>query len=267
MRRVFSFIVFLVLMLSVFCYLFTVPVLADSASALADYNKQYDLYRQNYSSYVTSKNKWLTYRTLDSNQGALINGKIFLKQRITVVTAYLNLLKERVAQSNGFSQEVKNLIFSKLNVEQTWLNDHILKYDSTATLNDLEQLSGQFEDRYASVIQYISLATAGEIISNKEAVLNSRLLDIINRLGQKLPEISGSGQDITIAQRWLLQAQNKQELAQSKQDDSLTLLNLLRGVNPVAQYNQALFNLSESNQYLKEAVSYLTEVVKNITGE
>jgi len=267
MRRFLFSIVFVFLLCTIYQILNTSTIWADSQSSLSDYNKQYDLYRQNYSSYVTSKNKWLTYRTLDSNQGALINGKIFLKQRITVVTAYLNLLKERVTQSNGFSQEAKDLIFSKLNVEQTWLSDHILKYDSAATLNDLEQLSGQFEDRYAGVIQYISLQTAGEIISNKEAVLNSQLLDVINRLGQKLPEISASGQDITIAQRWLLQAQNKQELSQGKQDDSLTLFNSLRGVNPVTQYNQALFNLTESNQYLKEAVSYLTEVVKNITNQ
>lgn len=264
MRR-FLFVVLMLLLLYTVCRT-PYTILADSPSALSDYNKQYDLYRQNYSSYVTSKNKWLTYRTLDSNQEALTNGKIFLKQRVTVVISYLNMLKQRVQDASGFETEEKNLIFSKLNVEQTWLFDHLLKYDSAATLNDLERLSGQFEDRYTSVIQYISLQTAGEILYNKERTQNNLLLDIFNRLEQKLPVISASGQDITLAQRWLLQAKNKNELASGKKDDSLALLNSLRGVNPIAQYNQALFNLSESNQYLKEAVSYLTEVVKNITG-
>lgn len=94
-------------------------VYADSQSALANYNQQYDLYRQNYSSYVTAKNKWLTYRTLDSNQEALINGKILLKQRVAVVQAYLAMLTERVRESpGGLSETDKNLIFYKINVEQ-----------------------------------------------------------------------------------------------------------------------------------------------------
>lgn len=265
MRRVLPVILFLLLLYAAHRIPYT--ALADSQSALSDYNKQYDLYRQNYASYVTSKNKWLTYRTMNSNQEALTNGKIFLKQRVTVVISYLNMLQQRAQESPGFTDMEKNLIFSKLNVEQVWLSDHLLKYDSAGTLKDLEQLSGQFEDRYTSIVQYVALQVAGEVMANKERVLNNLLLDIINRIDQKLPEVASSGQDITIVQRWLLQAKNKNELASGKQGDSVAILNSLKGVDPASQYSQALFNLTESNQYLSEAASYLNEAVKNITNQ
>ncbi|MCL5676220.1 MAG: hypothetical protein M1120_03795 [Patescibacteria group bacterium] len=266
MKRIFLFGGFFILF-SVFCFLFSVIVLADSQSALTNYNTQYDLYRQNYNSYLTSKNKWLTYQTMTSNQEALTNGKIFLKQRVVVVLAYLDLLRNRVNESDGLNQDDKNLLLSKINVEESWLNDHLTKYDSAATLNDLQQLSGQFEDRYTGVIQYVALNTAGEVISAKEKVLNIRLTDIINRLDALIPEVANSGQDTSVASRWLLSAKNKNELASSKQDETQSALNSLRGQNPGTLYGQGLFSLSESNQYLIEAASYLNEVLKNITGK
>lgn len=242
--------------------------------ALADYSSTYqsyitltDLYRKHYQGYISAKNKFLTYHTLTSENEAIENGRNFLKARDQLVVQYLALLREKTAESGGFSQNDRDLIFNKLNVESVWLVQHRMKYDTAASLVDLQRVSDQMQDRYASVIRYVALQTAGSILANKEAAFTTTINDLLYRTQNFLNSMDKDGYDTNLAQRWLLEAQNKVALSQEQQDTALNIFLNLHGQNLINDYNRGVYALTQSNQYLREASSYISEIIRIVKGE
>lgn len=248
-------------------FIFSTVAYADYSGTYQSYVNLYDTYRQAERSYVTSKNKYLTYQTLTAEQEALNNGKNFLKLRDQLVILYLKLLYDRVNESGGYTTDERNLIFNKINVETGWLTEHRTKYDSSSTLKDLQRLSDQMQDRYLSLIRYIGLQTAGGILQNKLTVLTTLLEDLLNQTQTQLDRVAESGKDTTVSARWLLEAKNKLSLAKEKQEDAKQIFASLHGQNLITDYNQGAFYLNESNQYLRESNFYLSEIIRLTKGE
>lgn len=242
-------------------------VLADASTSVQSYTNFSDIYRNAFQNYTTSKNKYLTYRTLAAEKDALESGRNFLKIREQYIILYLNMLRDKVADQGGFTLAERNLIISKIDVENTWLASHRSFYDTPTTLLDLQRISDQTQDRYESVIRYVGLQTSGEIQYNKAAILEKTLRSIIGELEIEMKTIAGSGTDLTLAQRWLLSAKNKIDVAHDKQNEAAVIFMGLRGENLVTEYSRGIFMLSESNQYLKEAASFVLEIIKSIKGE
>lgn len=257
-------IIILILFLNVF---YCVQTKADYSTTYQSYITLTDLYRDSYQSYISAKNKYLTYNTLTAQKEALENGRSFLKVRDQLVGQYLKLLRDKTLETGGFSEAESNLIVNKLNVESVWLVDHRTKYDTVSTLVDLQRTSDQTQDRYGSIIRYVALQTAGSILANKELILTNSLDDILIRIGDVVKDMQTAGVDITLTQRWLLEASNKVELAKEKQNEASDIFTNLRGQNVVVDYNRGTFALTESNQYLKEASSYVNEILRIIKGE
>ncbi len=242
-------------------------VLADAAGSQQAYTNFSDIYRTSYQNYIIAKNKYLTYQTLAAAREALENGRLFLKVREQYLILYLSMLRDKVSEQGGFTLSERNLIMGKIEVENTWLNSHRSLYDTPTTLGDLQRVSDQTQDRYESVIRYVGLQTSGEILYNRAAILEKGLRSNIYALEQEMKAISATGTDLTLAQRWLLEAKNKIDLAKDKQGEALLSFMALRGQNLVADYNRGSFLLSESNQYLRETTAFVLEIIKNIKGE
>ncbi len=257
----------LVLVLVLMMLSATKEMVADLAYSQQSYTNFSDIYRNSYQNYITAKNKYLTYRTLAAEKEALENSRYFLKIRDQYIILYLDMLRNKVAEQGGFSLSERNLIISKLDVESTWLSGHRAFYDTPTTLRDLGRVSDQTQDRYESIIRYVGLQSAGEILYNKGSILEKTLRSIINSLELEIKMISAAGTDLTLAQRWLLEAKNKIDLARDKQTESLLTFDALRGQNLVVDYNKGIFLLSESNQYLKEATGFVLEIIKSVKGE
>lgn len=239
---------------------------ADYAATYQSYINLTDLYRNLYQNYISSKNKYLTYHTLTSQNEALENGRVFLKARDQLIAQYLKLLRDKTSEAGGFSDSERNLIFNKLNVENAWLVDHRTRYDTAGTINDLQRISDQTQDRYNSIIRYVALQTAGSILANKEQVLTTTINDILTKMDITLKKASKLGDDTSLAQRWLLEAQNKVILASERQSEAVDAFTNLHGQNLVPEYNRGVFSLTESNQYLKEASSYVSEILRILKG-
>jgi hypothetical protein len=245
----------------------TKNIFGDYAATYQSYITLSDLYRKSYQSYISSKNKFLTYHTLTSENEAIENGRNFLKTRDQFLLQYLKLLNDRTSETGGFSQSERDLIFSKLNVESVWLYGHRSKYDTAGSLNDLQRVSDQLQDRYGSVIRYVALQTAGTIIHNKTKIFINTIDDILLRIDTVLKQMGEESFDVSLAQRWLLEAQNKVSLSKEKQDDANSIFTNLHGQNLVSDYNKAVFLLNESNQYLREASLNISEIIRIIKGE
>lgn len=245
----------------------TQPVYADYAGTYRSYVNLYDAYRKAEQSYIASKNKYLTYRTLTAENEALESGRIFLKLRDQLVLLYFQLLYERVKETGGFTIDERTLIFNKLSVEMDWLAEHRTLYDSSSTLKDLQRTSDQMQERYMTLLRYIGLQTAGSILQNKVTVLTTLFEDLLSQTESQIELIAVNGADTTLMQRWLLEAKNKLALSIAKQEDAKAIFTNLHGENLVTDYNTGAFALTEATQYLREANSNVSEILRIIKGE
>lgn len=247
-------------------FIFVIKIHADYSATYQSYINLSDYYRKTYQSYQISKNKYLTYRTLTAKNEALNNSRNFLKTRDQLVSLYLQLLKERINETGGYDSQLKDLLIGQLNVESGWLDTHRQLYDGSSTLEDMQRTSDQMQDRYNTSVRYIALQSAGAILLNKAQIMTNSLNSISIRLEEQINLISSADIDMTIAQRWLLEAKNKTGLAVQKQLDAKSIFDNLHGENIVSDYNRGVYLLTEANQYLREANSYISEIIRIIKG-
>lgn len=245
------------------------PPSFDYSKAYQDYIYNLNLYRQAYQKFVLAKNEYLSYKTLTSETNALETTKEMLEARSQAIIVYLTALKMRLSETTGVLNYQSNLRFVELMKNIDTFETQKNLFPAAATLKDLLKVSSQFENQYSKteVLTYNTLFT---VVSGKENNLRDQIQFQITKLEQKLAQMSKEGlKDTLRAERWLLEAKNKITLSQQKQDEANKNLSKLtpqqKDKNKVFAESQLM--LEESNQYLKEAISNLKELVIEIKSE
>lgn len=255
----------LVIILLSYIFLFKSSfVRADYQKAYTDYTYSYSLYRQAHNDYQIAKSTFLTYRTLVSQNEAINKLRAVLKARDQVILSYYNLLQEKMNATEGLNSEAKNTFFEIKNSELAWLAGHQTKIEAASSLEDLSSVSGEFESRY-SQIDTETKQTIGAILSAKEETLSKKVSTLSTNVSEKLTEIRQAGEETAVLERGLINVNNKLTLHSEKMTqvksvftaaDSYRGIDLFRGQQ----------RLTEANQYLREAVNFLLEIIKSITG-
>lgn len=235
--------------------LFASPVTADYQTAKNDYTYQYGLYQKAIDNYQIAKSTYQTYRTLTSQNQAIVALRAAIATRDRVMSSYYDLLFEKLG----------NDTFAKIRDSQkAWFTDHQKEIDAAASLEDLNAAAARFEDRSPKFDREAKQAI-GTILLTKEAVLKQETDQNIQDLNSKLSQMRQSGQDTSLFDRGLITIKNKLDLYDQKTaaardvffaKESSEPINLYAGTKP----------LTEANQYLREAVIYLLEIIKNALG-
>ena len=237
----------------------------DFDRAFNDYVYNYNLYRSTHLDYVTTKSEYQTYGTLTSKTKALEATRKMLLQRAKAFETYLTALRMKLKEETGVNTYKQSLYFLKLDDEVTWLKQHQSLLTTPSTIEDLLEESRKLENRYphTSVINYQAL---GVILEGKENTLRSETEELIDLVESKINEIKASGEDTQIMERWLIEAKQKVVLSQQKQTEAETLLSSMepKNTSKAKDYDQARHLLTESNQYLKEAISFLKEIIREV---
>lgn len=254
------------ILFSVFKILYSSPVLADYQQAYSDYTYQYSLYRTADNNYQISKSTYLTYKTLTAQNDAIDKLRATLKARASVMSAYYALLQEKLNSTPGIPDDSKNTFYSIKNSESDWLSAHQKKIDAAASLDDLNLVSSDFESRYPQM-DTESKQTIGTILLAKESYLKGTMDSLIASFSAKLSDIRQDGTNTSIWDRGVINTKNKLDLYQTKIDQAH---NVFFPKNNSSNNKIDLFSgqqrLTEANQYLREAESFLMEIVKAVTG-
>lgn len=237
----------------------------DYNRAYQDYAYTYNQYRDSYNKYDVAKSQYLTYKTLTAENNALVATKEMLEKRSEVLRTYLTALRLKLAESTQAIGYQANNLYLQLDSEVNWLVKYRDLPSSASTIEDLLKTSAEFEQRYPST-KVIIYQTLGEIIKSKEVKLYQTTLNLISETEEKIHEIKkGDSSKALVWERWLLEAKNKAIRSSEKQDYAEKILKTLRpGDEAREDFYQAQFALKESNQYLKEAVFYLKEIIQKI---
>lgn len=259
-------IVFLILLI-VGCWLLVVrPARADYNGALSVYNSTFEKYRVSYSDYVSAKNSYLTYKTLNSQNLAIEKTKIFLEIRDDLLISYYSLLKEKLLIAPGIADYDKNLKNNVIDERVLFFTNHQSTIDAVSSLPDLVENSKQI-DNFQKDLRDETYQILGLILIGKVKDQSDKLSLSIGTISTYINEIKSTGKDVAKLERWLLETNYKRDLAETKLKDARNFFdNLKKDYSDESQKKILLgrATVSEGNQYLKESVFNAKEAVKEI---
>jgi len=237
----------------------------DANRAFNDYLYNLNLYQNSHLEYVSSRNEYQNYQTLTSQNNALEKTRTMLENRSEAQKSYLTALRMRLREETSILSYRQNLYYIKLDEEIGFLTSNKNDYSSAATLEDLVKTSDQFADRYPEQ-NLLSFQTLGEIASGKETGLKNRLNSLLEKTEKKIGLIKEAGDNTNTEERWLIQAREKIKRAEEKDREAYNILAGMKAneSNKIDVWNKAQKAFEEENLYLKESLSYLKEIIREI---
>lgn len=244
-------------------FLFAFPVRADYQKAYNDYTYNYGLYRQAYSNYQVSKSSYATYRTLTSQNDAVVKLRAVLTARNQLMFVYYDLLTEKLNATAEVTSEYKTTFFNIKESEKKWLIDNQTRINAASTLDDLNGVAKEFENRYPQM-DYETRFAIGTIFLSRDSDAQRSVDQVSKNLSAKLTDINAAGEDASWAQRGMVNVQNKLDLYTAKYAEAKEVLNPLTGSKLDILAGQR--KLMEANQYLRDSINFMLEIIKGITG-
>lgn len=258
--------------LFVFVVLFFLVAFRYPLSAHADFNSAYQDYVFNYQQYRTAnsqfqiaRSSYETYHTLTSQNDAITKFRQVLKSRDQVVAVYYNLIQEKMNSTEGMDPGTQKTFSDIRQSEKTWLDANQKKIDAAGSLDDLNSVSNEFEQRFNQMDTETKQAI-GTIETIKLTHTKDRINSSITDLSNKLNDIASSGEDTSSSNRGIISAKNKLDLFDQKISDAHDVFYPKQNSNTTIRLYDGQVRLTEASQYLRETVDFLSEIVKNFTG-
>jgi len=238
--------------------------------AYKDYVFMVDQYNKAHADYLLSRAQYLQAKTLASQTKARDATAVMIAARDDVLTTYLVALRMRLSETAGVTETTRGGLFTRLDTDVAWWKNHKQRINSAGTLEDL------VNDSTLAVKHYpVTEALAYEVLSTiplgKAFELRTTLNTILSNTKSKVSQIRGVGDhDVNQAERSILEVDQKLTRSLEKEIDAQKIISTLILVDDkqtskkADAYNQVLFRLNESQQFLKEATSFMKEVMKQI---
>lgn len=241
-------------------YIFVPLVHADYNQAYSDYQFNYSQYRKSYQDFTVSKSTFLTYKTLTTQNEAIEKMRKVLTDRSNIVSAYLNLVQEKMAQGEGISISELSTFKKIVLAQDSWLNGHQKQIAAAATLEDLNDISANFDTRYPQILNETKKAI-GTILISKNDFAYSKMPDFFTRTEMILNRLPGVGEDNLSGLRGLSVAKSKAQLWETKRTETMSLLTPKQySYNESVDLFKAQQLLLNGLQYLKESSNFLKEI-------
>ncbi len=236
--------------------------------AYQDYVYMTDLYQDAHGEYLLAKAQYSQAQTLTSQSKAQLATVNMLAARDDVVITYLRALRMRLLEEDAVDIQAKNSLFARIDADIAWFENHKDTIPSAGTLNDLESDSEEAYDRFMFT-QRLTYETLSLIPYYKLKSTREDMTAVLNETKGKIQEIRQKGDhDVAFAERWVLETENKLIRALDKEVEAQNLVFQIQSQSSretgKSQYENVLTHLLEANQYLREANSYMIEIIKQI---
>lgn len=235
------------------------------ATARNDYDYAFQQYRDAHKEYELAKSKYQTYKNLTSETVAIEKTSLMLQARDQVMITFMTMIEAKLAAETNVSYGRLGVISYEINEERDWYLTHQEKLPSAATIADLISLSREAEKRYETSAQLAYRALFEMFLYKEEAVIDliEKELSETEALLQVIRE--AKDKDTSVVERWLINAQNKYELAMDKFRTSQgTVLSDTDLKTTTTNYTRGTSVLEQTNQYLKEVNQHLIEIMREI---
>lgn len=245
----------------------------DFPRAYQDYVFTMDVYNSAHSEYLLAKAQYAQAGTLVSQTQAREATVKMLSARDDVVTTYLTAVRMKMVEAEGVSDLTKNGLFTRLDAEIAWFKDHKARLDSAGTLADLSEDSDEARDRYLTT-ERVAYETLSTVPFGELSLLRAQTNAILSKINDKIFQIRANGdKDTATIERWAIEIENKITRSLDKEIEAQALIpkfvpnSKSKNVDLRQNYNDIIFKLDESRQFLRDATEYMDEIVNEITTE
>ncbi len=249
----------------IFFFLFAGISFASYKQAYDDYHNEYSAYRQAYQDFIVASSTYNTYKTLLTQNTAMEKMRVVLIKRDLVVSAYFQAVIEKMRETEGFSADSLNTFSGIVAAETAYLNDHQREINSAANIEDLNKVSGDFDDKYKTIEEEMKKAI-GSILLAKIDLQAAKVDDLSARVNDTLTGLQNNGHDVLSWQRGLITARGKIDLYQTKRDAAQEVFspqNSYYSNQEISLMSGQKF-LAEGQQYLHEAGNFLLEIMNSL---
>lgn len=221
------------------------------------YLQTYQAYRTAYNRYLINRSQYLQYKTLNSQTEALTAVKEFLSTRDTVLLSHISLLR---------IINIDATYATLMDNEANFLSSHRDQIPSLGSLDDAVRLSDKAAEHHIPFQITSRQIVANSILTNIDT-LKIRF-DLLSQDADVLTQtLRSQGKDVAVAERWLIEAKSKRLQAEQKMNEIRSKVAALEGQDTeqvTKEYNKIQTNLFEANQYMKEALSNISEFTQNL---
>lgn len=229
-------------------------------------------YEKAHEDYLLARSQYLQAGTLPAQISVQEKTTLMLQKRDDVVVTYLKALRLRLAESVGVSEINREGLFSRVDTEVRWFEDHRGRVASAGDLGDLVNDSTSAADHYDEFTSLLIFEVLSTIPIGKVTVIRQSMANNLERIKTKTNEIKLNGDlDVTDVEKGINEIQNKLTRSLDKQLEAQVGLQAFKpgqrrsGFSSAAtNYNNILGSLDQSLQLLREASSFTRQVLKSI---
>ncbi|KKQ98584.1 MAG: hypothetical protein UT24_C0009G0084 [Candidatus Woesebacteria bacterium GW2011_GWB1_39_12] len=230
-------------------------------------------YQKVHEEYILRRSQYLRFQSLKSRQDAQEATVKMLQARDEVVITYLTTLLARLSEGIGVHEVRKEALTLRVNEEVGWFTDHKDTVPSAGTLEDLVKDSDLAKKRWEGVepLVYEILGTTAygkisDFTVRSEGALTAvkNKLEIISK--EDRDEYKFSNEKFEVLDRWIFETEEKIVRSKEKQVevDNMLVLIVKQRKDVLKYFNNMIGVLGESQLFLKEANTFLKEVIREV---
>jgi len=222
-----------------------------------EYLVKRDLYQTAHQEYLSARQSYLNYQTLQAKEILFQKLREFLFARSDFLEAYLSLLLSRAQNYPG------QLNLDEIKSWLDWLKENRKEIEASATLESLVSSGDKLTDTYPQIERSIYLFLVRLTIAQE-----NRVLAIIERV--KLAVLGKMDQlavDRGVVFQWLDEVEAKIELIRQEQDQALKDLEETRVKKKgdiLSGWRKAKKHLITANNQLEESLNFIDEILSHL---
>lgn len=245
----------------------------DFDSLYKSYQTTFEEYKAAREGYVLKRSQYLRFKTLNARQEAIEASSRMISAADSTVIFYLMALTTRLKDAIGVSDDVASELTAKIGDEILWFHEHRENLASASTLEELEADSKKADDRFTALAP-LAYQALSEMSYGRVSEFSQRMEEIFKAVREKLEIIrsdkregySFSDKKFELLDRWVFQIEG--EMVRSKEKLEMADKDIAKiatsGRGALEAYDQIISELRDSQLSLKEAASFLKEVIREI---
>lgn len=238
----------------------------DSSKSYKDYQYHLTLYKNFFSDFNNSKSKYLANPTLNLKEDTRLKMFDMLTQRDQLLSVYLAMLKIRITENEGITNEDKNHISSKIDTDIKWYEEDKSRFLISDSLEVLLGKSEESKKRYQTSTFNVIGEALDHLTLGQEITLRVKHQQVFSDLKTMISAGVSSGkftespfthwlEDIEATNQSLMENEDKLRQEILKDRDYSYPRKVCENCSKI--FSDSVLSLSRINEFLTEVLNYI----------
>ncbi|HKZ34541.1 MAG TPA: hypothetical protein VJ179_01575 [Patescibacteria group bacterium] len=172
------------------------------------YRSYIDQYRDTKESFVLARTKHKNFQSL-TTQTSLVEASVdFFGLRISILSAYLDVLQEKIDEEPALTQEEKDVQKKTIEEQKKLLDQHRQKIETLQRVEQINTVSKEFDELY-KVISANSQSVRTHVYIGRAKQVFQQFTSTTQKLEEKTNSLQEQGKNVNLLESWLSRMKEK----------------------------------------------------------